>query len=83
MTPVKHYKALYFLKIKGMDKIPDYIQVRDDNFTLIAYFRPERPERALNKAGLGQYIEKIKKIVETLPYGKVVKIDIDYLQKEI
>ncbi len=83
MAPVKHYKSLYFLKIKGMDKIPDYIQVRDDNLTLIAYFRPERPDRALNKAGLGQYLEKIKKIIETLPYGKVVKIDMESLQKEL
>ncbi|NPA34066.1 MAG: fructose-6-phosphate aldolase [Chlorobi bacterium] len=83
MREAKSYKTLYFLKIKGMDKIPDYIQVRDENFTLIAYFRPERPERAINKAGLGQYINEIKEIVETLPYGKVVRVDMDSLQKEL
>ncbi|HRC92882.1 MAG TPA: fructose-6-phosphate aldolase, partial [Bacteroidia bacterium] len=27
---------MYLLKIKGTAKIPDYVQMRDDNFTLIA-----------------------------------------------
>ena len=82
MTPAKPIKSLYFLKIKGTHKIPDYVQLRDDQFTLIAYFRPERPERALRKVGLEEYIEPIRNIVETIPYGKVVKIDIETLQKD-
>jgi hypothetical protein len=35
-------------------KIPDYIQIRDDEFTLLAYFRADRPEEALKKIGLGE-----------------------------
>ena len=31
--------GVYIIKIKGKAKIPDYVQLRDDNFTLIAYFR--------------------------------------------
>jgi hypothetical protein len=42
---------LYIIKIKGKAKIPDYLQVRDDNFTLIAYTRTDRPEKALEKCG--------------------------------
>ena len=44
---------MYILKIKGKAKIPDYIQIRDDDFTLKAYFRVDRPEKSLEKIGLG------------------------------
>jgi hypothetical protein len=43
---------MYILKIKGKVKIPDYVQLRDDQFTLLAYFRADRPERALEKIGM-------------------------------
>ena len=33
------------MKVKGKAKIPDYIQLRDENLTLIGYFRPNRKER--------------------------------------
>jgi hypothetical protein len=29
---------MYIIKIKGRTKIPDYIQIRDDDFTLLGYF---------------------------------------------
>ena len=44
---------MYILKIKGKAKIPDYIQIRDNDFTLKAYFRVDRPEKSLEKIGLG------------------------------
>ena len=65
---------LYIIKIKGKAKIPDYLQVRDDNFTLIAYTRTDRPEKALEKCGLGERIEEIKAKMNESPFGKMTKI---------
>ena len=67
---------MYILKIKGKAKIPDYVQLRDDNFTLLAYFRVDRPEKALVKCGLGDKEIEITKIIAELPFGKVQKLEI-------
>lgn len=67
---------MYILKIKGKAKIPDYVQLRDDNFTLLAYFRVDRPEKALIKCGLGDRETEIIKIIHELPFGKVQKLEI-------
>ncbi len=66
---------MYILKIKGKAKIPDYIQIRDDDFTLKAYFRVDRPEKSLDKIGLGDRRDEILKLIEEIPFGKVLKID--------
>jgi ABC-type antimicrobial peptide transport system ATPase subunit len=68
---------MYILKVKGHEKIPDYIQLRDEQFTLIAYFRPKRPERALKKIGLKDKEDYIKSVIEDLPYGKIQKLELD------
>jgi hypothetical protein len=65
---------MYIVKIKGVAKIPDYLQVRDDNFTLICYTRTDRPDRALEKCGLGDKIEKIKELMNQIPFGQVTPI---------
>jgi hypothetical protein len=65
---------MYILKIKGKAKIPDYVQLRDDNFTLLAYFRVDRPEKALLKCGLAKDEEKIINIIKDMPFGKVQKL---------
>ena len=67
---------MYILKIRGKAKIPDYVQLRDDNFTLLAYFRVDRPEKALLKCGLGEKEEKMKQIINDIPFGKVMKLEI-------
>jgi hypothetical protein len=67
---------MYILKIKGKAKIPDYIQIRDNSFTLKGYFRVDRPEKGLEKCGFtGERLEKILKVIEEIPFGKVFKID--------
>ncbi|TVR76259.1 MAG: fructose-6-phosphate aldolase [Chitinophagaceae bacterium] len=65
---------MYIIKIKGKAKIPDYIQLRDESFTLLGYFRADRPEKGLEKCGLGERIEELKKLIETIPFGKLEKI---------
>lgn len=65
---------MYILKVKGTAKIPDYVQLRDDNFTLLAYFRVDRPEKAITKAGLGDHETDIIKLIGEIPFGKIQKL---------
>ncbi len=66
---------MYILKIKGKAKIPDYVQLRDEGFTLLAYFRADRPEKALIKVGLGEKEKEIMQFIDTMPFGKVMKLE--------
>jgi hypothetical protein len=67
---------MYILKVKGKAKIPDYIQIRDENFTLKAYFRVDRPEKSLAKFGFeDKKLEKLMKIINEMPFGVVQKIE--------
>jgi hypothetical protein len=63
---------MYILKVKGTEKIPDYVQLRDDQFTLLAYFRIDRPEKAIEKAGLKDFQEELFKLIDELPFGKII-----------
>ena len=68
---------MYILKIKGKAKIPDYIQIRDDNFTLKGYFRVDRPEKGLDKCGFkDDRLIQVMKLIEELPFGVVKQIEI-------
>jgi len=67
---------MYVIKVKGKEKIPDYIQLRDENFALIAYFRADRPLRNLEKYGLQDNEERFREILEKLPFGKLKELKI-------
>ena len=67
---------MYIIKVKGVAKIPDYIQLRDDKFTLLAYFRVDRPEKSLEKIGLGEKQEYIMNVAKGLPFGQILKLDL-------
>lgn len=67
---------MYVIKVKGIAKIPDYVQLRDEKFTLLAYFRVDRPEKSLEKLGLTENIEKIMDIIRNLPFGKIAKLEL-------
>ncbi|MBU1373220.1 MAG: fructose-6-phosphate aldolase [Bacteroidetes bacterium] len=67
---------MYVIKVKGVAKIPDYVQLRDEHFTLLAYFRVDRPEKSLEKVGLGEKANYIMNIVKDLPFGQILKLDI-------
>ncbi len=66
---------MYIIKVKGIAKIPDYIQLRDDKFTLLAYFRVDRPEKALEKCGLSDKTEEINELIKELPFGVIKKLE--------
>lgn len=69
-------KTYYILKIKGKAKIPDYIQVRDEHFTLIGYFRPDREEKLDKTFSDPEHATKIRELIRELPYGRIHKIDL-------
>lgn len=67
---------MYVIKVKGVAKIPDYVQLRDDKFTLLAYFRVDRPDKSLEKLGLSDKSERIMEIVREMPFGEIKKLDL-------
>ncbi|WKV14105.1 fructose-6-phosphate aldolase [Marivirga harenae] len=67
---------MYIIKVKGKAKIPDYIQLRDNDFVLIAYFRADRPLKNMDKYGLEGKEEALEKVINELPFGKIQALDI-------
>ncbi|GGG93051.1 hypothetical protein GCM10007415_29820 [Parapedobacter pyrenivorans] len=68
--------TMYLIKVKGVAKIPDYVQLRDDAFTLLAYFRVDRPDKSLEKLGLGNKAVYIMEVVREMPFGQIKKIEL-------
>ena len=69
---------MYIIKVKGKRKIPNYIQIRDEDFVLIGYisYRPGRPFRRLDKFGLVGKEKELETLVEKLPFGKLQKLEL-------
>lgn len=65
---------MYFLKTKGTNLIPDFMQVRDINFTLIAHFRVDRFAENLSKINISKNKEEVIKDIENLEYGVLFEI---------
>lgn len=68
---------MYIIKVKGKAKIPDYIQLRDDKFVLIAYFRADRPLQKLEKFGLEGKEKELAEVIKGLPFGKLQKLELE------
>ena len=64
---------LYILKIKGTKTIPDFVQIRDEEMTLRAYFRLSQQEAGLKKNNLETEAKGIMKLLKDIPYGKIHK----------
>jgi hypothetical protein len=43
---------------------------------LLAYFRLDRPEKALDKAGLADQAEYIMDKIKDLPFGQILKLEL-------
>ena len=74
VTPTS--REMYIIKVKGKAKIPDYIQLRDRNFVLIAYFRADKPMKKLEKYGLEGKEMALQSVINDLPFGKLQKLEI-------
>lgn len=72
----KHFQEMYIIKVKGKAKIPDYIQLRDEKFVLIAYFRADRPLKKLEKYGLEGKEVALQDVINNLPFGKLQKLNL-------
>ena len=64
---------LYILKIKGTKTIPDFVQIRDEQMTLRAYFRLSQQEVGLKKNNLEKEAKGIIALLQNIPYGKIHK----------
>ncbi|MBC6698997.1 fructose-6-phosphate aldolase [Hymenobacter sp. BT190] len=67
---------MYIIKVKGKAKIPDYIQLRDEEFVLIAYFRADRPLKDLHRYGLEGKEVPLAAVIEGLEFGKLQKLEV-------
>jgi len=67
---------MFIIKIKGKAKIPDFIQLRDDNMILLEYFSAARPLNKLKGYGIKSSDNEIMKYVENLEYGKLQKLNL-------
>ena len=67
---------IYILKIKGTKKIPDFVQIRDEDMTLRAYFRMDQQESGIRKNNLEKYAKEIIYVLDKIPFGKLKKLDI-------
>ena len=65
---------MYIIKIKGKAKIPDYIQLRNDDMILVDYFRADRPLDKLKKYGITSNDNKIIDYINNLEFGKLQKL---------
>jgi len=66
---------MYFIKVKGTDKIPDYIQIRDDDFKLIAYFTRKNIKKGLERNNLIGFLEKIESLDKSSDFAEIIKIE--------
>ena len=67
---------MYIIKIKGKAKIPDYIQIRNENMILIDYFRADRPVDKLKSYGITSSDKKIAEYINKLDFGKLQKLNL-------
>lgn len=66
--------VMYLLKTKGTAKIPDYIQVRDNDFVLVDHFKADISLDKLRDKNLFDEPEKTAEIIKKLPIGILTKI---------
>ena len=67
---------MYIIKIKGKAKIPDYIQLRNENMILIDYFRADRPIDKIKSYGVTSSDDKIVEYINNLEFGKLQKLNL-------
>ena len=67
---------MYIIKIKGKAKIPDYIQLRNDNMILVDYFRADRPVDKIKSYGVSSSDDEIVEYINGLEFGKLQKLNL-------
>ena len=67
---------MYIIKVKGKAKIPDYIQLRNEEFILVAYFRADRPLKDLHRYGLEGKENELAAVISGLAFGKLQPLNL-------
>ena len=65
----------YFLKTKGTDKIADYVQIRDNDYTLLAHFAAKNAEKGLKKVQIPELPENFHEQINQMPFGMVKEFE--------
>lgn len=65
----------YFLKTKGTAKIPDYLQIRDEHFQLIAHCKVNSAERSLEKISITLNTENVNTFIKNMPFGILTEVE--------
>lgn len=68
-------RRYYLLKVKGVAKIPDYVQIRDDRFSLVCYVRPDRTDKRTSLPT--GFIEAVSELFPCIPYGEMRLVEWD------
>ncbi|MFO7940059.1 MAG: hypothetical protein R6U66_09955 [Bacteroidales bacterium] len=67
---------MYILKTKGTNKIPDFIQIRDEGFALMGHIHVKQLAAGLDKLVSKKVPDTFIKELESLPYGVIKKLEI-------
>ncbi len=67
-------RRYYLLKIRSSNKIPSYLQIRDERFTLKYYIRLDRKEKIFQQLGIHNEADqhRLEHLIDTTPYGKII-----------
>ena len=68
---------MYILKIKSRSNVPDYIQIRDNDFTLLAYCSIDNLRDTLTKLGKSSLADDIIEIAKEARYWQIKKVNIN------
>ena len=66
---------MYLLKTKGISNIPEYIQLRNNDFVLISHFRADKASAEIFKYNFQNDRNDILEIIKRLPFGILFKIN--------
>ncbi|MEN9445444.1 MAG: hypothetical protein RIS47_2335 [Bacteroidota bacterium] len=69
-------KIYFLLRTKGTSRIPDFLQIRDENFVLLSHTRADKAESAIEEAGLSVSKVVLMDQISTLNYGVMKQIEL-------
>ncbi|HBX51635.1 MAG: hypothetical protein A2W98_02305 [Bacteroidetes bacterium GWF2_33_38] len=65
---------MYIIKTKGTFKIPDFVQIRDENFILVNHFKLNNASEISERIDYSISKEKAEYINHKLPFGILYKL---------
>lgn len=65
---------MYFIKTLGTEKVPDYIQVRDDSFALVEFIKLSYFSKRIADFCVNNIEEKLE-LIKNTDFGIIIKIE--------